>query len=160
MSIRTSAIRSSLLEGTSRVSLKDNSVFLSVSAEKTFVCLLLVSVTAGSPAHPQAATWKWGPVRGQMWTHLEVTLHTILHTVRYRVQQDVSEKHGPPHFLSLLTFWLCDSFLESVCDETADWPLGTDDLLRFSFQVAQGLDFLAAKNVSDFSMQIYRCLIS
>ena len=31
----------------------------------------------------------------------------------------------------------------------ADWPLDMDDLLRFSQQVAQGLDFLAAKNVSD-----------
>uniref|UniRef100_A0A671WMV0 receptor protein-tyrosine kinase n=1 Tax=Sparus aurata TaxID=8175 RepID=A0A671WMV0_SPAAU len=30
--------------------------------------------------------------------------------------------------------------------QTADWPLDIDDLLRFSFQVAQGLDFLAAKN--------------
>uniref|UniRef100_A0A8D3DGQ4 receptor protein-tyrosine kinase n=1 Tax=Scophthalmus maximus TaxID=52904 RepID=A0A8D3DGQ4_SCOMX len=29
---------------------------------------------------------------------------------------------------------------------TGDWPLDIDDLLRFSFQVAQGLDFLAAKN--------------
>ncbi|KAJ8405469.1 hypothetical protein AAFF_G00319420 [Aldrovandia affinis] len=27
-----------------------------------------------------------------------------------------------------------------------NWPLDMDDLLRFSFQVAQGLDFLAAKN--------------
>uniref|UniRef100_A0A3Q1EX51 receptor protein-tyrosine kinase n=1 Tax=Acanthochromis polyacanthus TaxID=80966 RepID=A0A3Q1EX51_9TELE len=34
-----------------------------------------------------------------------------------------------------------------VCkEETGDWPLDIDDLLRFSFQVAQGLDFLAAKN--------------
>ena len=36
-----------------------------------------------------------------------------------------------------------------MCEETGDWPLDIDDLLRFSFQVAQGLDFLAAKNVSD-----------
>ncbi|XP_051275539.1 macrophage colony-stimulating factor 1 receptor [Dicentrarchus labrax] len=36
---------------------------------------------------------------------------------------------------------------DSVCEETViDWPLDIDDLLRFSFQVAQGLDFLAAKN--------------
>lgn len=43
---------------------------------------------------------------------------------------------------------LCDSCPESVCEETGEWPLDLDDLLRFSFQVAQGLDFLAAKNVS------------
>lgn len=30
-----------------------------------------------------------------------------------------------------------------------DWPLDIDDLLKFSLEVAQGLDFLAAKNVSD-----------
>ncbi|TMS17630.1 Macrophage colony-stimulating factor 1 receptor 1 [Larimichthys crocea] len=35
---------------------------------------------------------------------------------------------------------------DSVCEETGDWPLDIDDLLRFSFQVAQGLDFLAARN--------------
>uniref|UniRef100_A0A8C9YLL5 receptor protein-tyrosine kinase n=1 Tax=Sander lucioperca TaxID=283035 RepID=A0A8C9YLL5_SANLU len=35
---------------------------------------------------------------------------------------------------------------QTVCEETGDWPLDIDDLLRFSFQVAQGLDFLAAKN--------------
>ncbi|XP_067103499.1 macrophage colony-stimulating factor 1 receptor 1-like isoform X2 [Osmerus mordax] len=36
---------------------------------------------------------------------------------------------------------------ESVCEEgMAEWPLDMDDLLRFSQQVAQGLDFLAAKN--------------
>uniref|UniRef100_A0A669C5F7 receptor protein-tyrosine kinase n=1 Tax=Oreochromis niloticus TaxID=8128 RepID=A0A669C5F7_ORENI len=29
---------------------------------------------------------------------------------------------------------------------SGDWPLDIDDLLRFSFQVAQGLDFLASKN--------------
>uniref|UniRef100_A0A3B3YD18 receptor protein-tyrosine kinase n=1 Tax=Poecilia mexicana TaxID=48701 RepID=A0A3B3YD18_9TELE len=34
----------------------------------------------------------------------------------------------------------------SDCEETGDWPLDIDDLLRFSLQVAQGLDFLAAKN--------------
>ncbi|KAK2849203.1 hypothetical protein Q5P01_009037 [Channa striata] len=39
-----------------------------------------------------------------------------------------------------------ESSRESVCEETGDWPLDTDDLLRFSFQVAQGLEFLAAKN--------------
>uniref|UniRef100_A0A665U153 receptor protein-tyrosine kinase n=1 Tax=Echeneis naucrates TaxID=173247 RepID=A0A665U153_ECHNA len=33
-----------------------------------------------------------------------------------------------------------------VCEDTGDWPLDIDDLLRFSFQVAQGLDFLATKN--------------
>jgi len=38
-----------------------------------------------------------------------------------------------------------------VCEETGDWPLDIDDLLRFSFQVAHGLDFLAAKNVSDLT---------
>lgn len=36
-----------------------------------------------------------------------------------------------------------------MCEETGDWPLDIVDLLRFSFQVAQGLDFLAAKNVSE-----------
>ncbi|XP_017279588.1 macrophage colony-stimulating factor 1 receptor [Kryptolebias marmoratus] len=35
---------------------------------------------------------------------------------------------------------------ESECEGTGDWPLDIDDLLRFSLQVAQGLDFLAAKN--------------
>uniref|UniRef100_A0A8C4EKW8 receptor protein-tyrosine kinase n=1 Tax=Dicentrarchus labrax TaxID=13489 RepID=A0A8C4EKW8_DICLA len=47
----------------------------------------------------------------------------------------------------LLTLFLSDSYQDSVCEETViDWPLDIDDLLRFSFQVAQGLDFLAAKN--------------
>uniref|UniRef100_A0A7N8XSV5 receptor protein-tyrosine kinase n=1 Tax=Mastacembelus armatus TaxID=205130 RepID=A0A7N8XSV5_9TELE len=31
-------------------------------------------------------------------------------------------------------------------NETGDWPLDIEDLQRFSFQVAQGLDFLASKN--------------
>ncbi|KAM4622064.1 macrophage colony-stimulating factor 1 receptor [Polymixia lowei] len=35
---------------------------------------------------------------------------------------------------------------DPVCEESGDWPLDIDDLLRFSYQVAQGLDFLAAKN--------------
>ncbi|XP_061642956.1 macrophage colony-stimulating factor 1 receptor isoform X2 [Phyllopteryx taeniolatus] len=35
---------------------------------------------------------------------------------------------------------------DAVCEETGEWPLGLDDMLRFSYQVAQGLDFLAAKN--------------
>ncbi|XP_034545156.1 macrophage colony-stimulating factor 1 receptor [Notolabrus celidotus] len=39
-----------------------------------------------------------------------------------------------------------ESSQNSLCEETGDWPLDMDDLLRFSFQVAQGLDFLAAKN--------------
>uniref|UniRef100_A0A4W6C9Z8 receptor protein-tyrosine kinase n=1 Tax=Lates calcarifer TaxID=8187 RepID=A0A4W6C9Z8_LATCA len=39
-----------------------------------------------------------------------------------------------------------ESSHDCVCEETGDWPLDIDDLLRFSFQVAQGLDFLAAKN--------------
>lgn len=39
-----------------------------------------------------------------------------------------------------------ESSEDVVCEETVDWPLDIDDLLRFSFQVAQGLDFLAAKN--------------
>ncbi|XP_061541250.1 macrophage colony-stimulating factor 1 receptor [Phycodurus eques] len=34
----------------------------------------------------------------------------------------------------------------AVCEETGEWPLGLDDMLRFSYQVAQGLEFLAAKN--------------
>ncbi|KAF3838255.1 hypothetical protein F7725_010023 [Dissostichus mawsoni] len=34
-----------------------------------------------------------------------------------------------------------------VSEEAADWPLDIDDLLRFSYQVAQGLVFLAAKNM-------------
>lgn len=41
------------------------------------------------------------------------------------------------------------SLEDTLCEETVDWPLDIDDLLRFSFEVAQGLDFLAAKNVSD-----------
>uniref|UniRef100_A0A669EIZ0 receptor protein-tyrosine kinase n=1 Tax=Oreochromis niloticus TaxID=8128 RepID=A0A669EIZ0_ORENI len=36
--------------------------------------------------------------------------------------------------------------INPVCEESGDWPLDIDDLLRFSFQVAQGLDFLASKN--------------
>ncbi|TKS72411.1 Macrophage colony-stimulating factor 1 receptor 1 [Collichthys lucidus] len=40
-----------------------------------------------------------------------------------------------------------ESSRDSVCEETGDWPLDIDDLLRFSFQVAQGLDFLAARNI-------------
>ncbi|KAK9963662.1 hypothetical protein ABG768_006830 [Culter alburnus] len=32
------------------------------------------------------------------------------------------------------------------CQAEDSWPLDMDDLLRFSYQVAQGLDFLAAKN--------------
>ncbi|XP_072251920.1 macrophage colony-stimulating factor 1 receptor 1-like isoform X2 [Leuresthes tenuis] len=39
-----------------------------------------------------------------------------------------------------------ESSQDPGCEETGDWPLDIDDLLRFSFQVAQGLDFLAAKN--------------
>lgn len=39
-----------------------------------------------------------------------------------------------------------ESSRESVWEESGDWPLDIDDLLRFSYQVAQGLDFLAAKN--------------
>lgn len=45
----------------------------------------------------------------------------------------------------------CFSLEDTLCEETVDWPLDIDDLLKFSFEVAQGLDFLAAKNVSDFS---------
>ncbi|XP_036431546.1 macrophage colony-stimulating factor 1 receptor [Colossoma macropomum] len=37
--------------------------------------------------------------------------------------------------------------VSSCGDQLADsWPLDIDDLLRFSYQVAQGLEFLAAKN--------------
>ncbi|XP_033488782.2 macrophage colony-stimulating factor 1 receptor isoform X1 [Epinephelus lanceolatus] len=39
-----------------------------------------------------------------------------------------------------------ESSPDCVCSETGDWPLDIDDLLRFSYQVAQGLEFLAAKN--------------
>ncbi|XP_026186109.1 macrophage colony-stimulating factor 1 receptor isoform X2 [Mastacembelus armatus] len=39
-----------------------------------------------------------------------------------------------------------ESSRDSVCEETGDWPLDIEDLQRFSFQVAQGLDFLASKN--------------
>uniref|UniRef100_A0A8C7KU93 receptor protein-tyrosine kinase n=1 Tax=Oncorhynchus kisutch TaxID=8019 RepID=A0A8C7KU93_ONCKI len=41
-----------------------------------------------------------------------------------------------------------NSSLDSLCEEGGpdSWPLEMDDLLRFSYQVAQGLDFLAAKN--------------
>uniref|UniRef100_A0A8C8E154 receptor protein-tyrosine kinase n=1 Tax=Oryzias sinensis TaxID=183150 RepID=A0A8C8E154_9TELE len=35
---------------------------------------------------------------------------------------------------------------ESECEESGEWPLDMDDLLRFSYQVAQGLQFLAEKN--------------
>ncbi|XP_003970402.2 macrophage colony-stimulating factor 1 receptor 1 isoform X2 [Takifugu rubripes] len=35
---------------------------------------------------------------------------------------------------------------ESLCEDNGDWPLDIDDLLRFSLQVAQGLDFLASRN--------------
>lgn len=35
---------------------------------------------------------------------------------------------------------------DTLCEENVDWPLDIDDLLKFSFEVAQGLDFLAAKN--------------
>ncbi|XP_056151580.1 macrophage colony-stimulating factor 1 receptor [Lampris incognitus] len=35
---------------------------------------------------------------------------------------------------------------DSVCEESGDWPLDIDNLLGFSYQVAQGLAFLAAKN--------------
>lgn len=51
----------------------------------------------------------------------------------------------------LSTVFPSDSYQDPLCEETADWPLDIDDLLKFSFQVAQGLDFLAAKNVSDFA---------
>uniref|UniRef100_A0AAQ4RN22 receptor protein-tyrosine kinase n=1 Tax=Gasterosteus aculeatus aculeatus TaxID=481459 RepID=A0AAQ4RN22_GASAC len=37
-------------------------------------------------------------------------------------------------------------YVSQTSAETGEWPLDIDDLLRFSFQVAQGLDFLAAKN--------------
>nr|XP_046261801.1 macrophage colony-stimulating factor 1 receptor [Scatophagus argus] len=40
----------------------------------------------------------------------------------------------------------CVESSQEVFEETADWPLDIDDLLRFSYQVAQGLEFLAAKN--------------
>ncbi|KAK5925132.1 hypothetical protein CgunFtcFv8_017680 [Champsocephalus gunnari] len=39
-----------------------------------------------------------------------------------------------------------ESSPDYVSEEAADWPLDIDDLLRFSYQVAQGLDFLAAQN--------------
>uniref|UniRef100_A0A672YWW4 receptor protein-tyrosine kinase n=1 Tax=Sphaeramia orbicularis TaxID=375764 RepID=A0A672YWW4_9TELE len=35
---------------------------------------------------------------------------------------------------------------DPLCEESGDWLLDIDDLLRFSYQVAQGLEFLAAKN--------------
>uniref|UniRef100_A0A674PMF5 receptor protein-tyrosine kinase n=1 Tax=Takifugu rubripes TaxID=31033 RepID=A0A674PMF5_TAKRU len=35
---------------------------------------------------------------------------------------------------------------KSLCEDNGDWPLDIDDLLRFSLQVAQGLDFLASRN--------------
>uniref|UniRef100_A0A8C9SNF3 receptor protein-tyrosine kinase n=1 Tax=Scleropages formosus TaxID=113540 RepID=A0A8C9SNF3_SCLFO len=40
------------------------------------------------------------------------------------------------------------SFQGSSCEEAEvdSWPLDIDDLLRFSYQVAQGLEFLASKN--------------
>ncbi|XP_034037062.1 macrophage colony-stimulating factor 1 receptor isoform X2 [Thalassophryne amazonica] len=39
-----------------------------------------------------------------------------------------------------------ESSPDLLCEESSNWPLEIDDLLRFSHQVAQGLDFLAAKN--------------
>ncbi|XP_051936314.1 macrophage colony-stimulating factor 1 receptor [Hippocampus zosterae] len=39
-----------------------------------------------------------------------------------------------------------DPLQNAACEETGEWPLDLDDMLRFSYQVAQGLDFLAAKN--------------
>lgn len=50
------------------------------------------------------------------------------------------------HLINGIPFWL----VESLCEDNGDWPLDIDDLLRFSLQVAQGLDFLASRNVSDF----------
>ncbi|KAG7275738.1 LOW QUALITY PROTEIN: hypothetical protein CRUP_009841 [Coryphaenoides rupestris] len=41
---------------------------------------------------------------------------------------------------------------EAVLPQVSHWPLDIEDLLRFSYQVAQGLDFLAAMNVSIQSM--------
>ncbi|CAG06279.1 unnamed protein product, partial [Tetraodon nigroviridis] len=35
---------------------------------------------------------------------------------------------------------------DSLSEDNGDWPLDIDDLLRFSLQVAQGLDFLASRN--------------
>ncbi|KAF7668449.1 hypothetical protein LDENG_00011930 [Lucifuga dentata] len=39
-----------------------------------------------------------------------------------------------------------ESSREPVCEESGDWLLDIDDLLRFSYEVAHGLEFLAAKN--------------
>ncbi|XP_055782592.1 macrophage colony-stimulating factor 1 receptor 1-like isoform X2 [Salvelinus fontinalis] len=41
-----------------------------------------------------------------------------------------------------------NSSLDSVCEDGGpdSWPLDMEDLLRFSYQVAQGLDFLATRN--------------
>ena len=51
---------------------------------------------------------------------------------------------------------LVNSCPESVSEEDGgDWPLDIDDLLRFSYQVAQGLDFLSNRNVSDFYVYYY-----
>lgn len=41
---------------------------------------------------------------------------------------------------------LVKSSQDFVSEERSEWPLEMEDLMRFSFQVAQGLDFLAAKN--------------
>uniref|UniRef100_H3D9P9 receptor protein-tyrosine kinase n=1 Tax=Tetraodon nigroviridis TaxID=99883 RepID=H3D9P9_TETNG len=38
------------------------------------------------------------------------------------------------------------SVQNSLSEDNGDWPLDIDDLLRFSLQVAQGLDFLASRN--------------
>uniref|UniRef100_A0A665U130 receptor protein-tyrosine kinase n=1 Tax=Echeneis naucrates TaxID=173247 RepID=A0A665U130_ECHNA len=48
-----------------------------------------------------------------------------------------------PKQLPIFVSYSCSDL---VCEDTGDWPLDIDDLLRFSFQVAQGLDFLATKN--------------
>ncbi|CAB1325237.1 unnamed protein product, partial [Coregonus sp. 'balchen'] len=51
-----------------------------------------------------------------------------------------------------------NSSLDSLCEESGpdSWPLDMDDLLRFSYQVAQGLDFLAAKNVSHINTKFQK----
>lgn len=131
------------------------------SVDITLTCSLHPTVTAASPAHRPAATWRWDPASCRVWNHLKVNL-TCFYTNAVIMQElswgnSLNASSSCPWVLLIL--FVFDSFSDPVCEETGDWPLDIDDLLRFSFQVAQGLDFLAAKNVSDFSSteQIWTC---
>lgn len=49
----------------------------------------------------------------------------------------------------IVSLFLSLSVQGSLCEdpETDTWSLDIEDLLRVSYQVAQGMDFLASKNV-------------